>query len=122
MTAEEPILTSKNHSVKYLAAYLLLTKAGKETPSKDDVTKVLEAAGAEIDEAKIDSLIESLKDKKVEDVIAQGQEKLSTVSIAAPAASADGKSSDDAADEEKEDAEEEEEEDDDMDMGMDLFG
>lgn len=121
-TTEELVLTSHSPTVKYLAAYLLLTKAGKEAPSKEDVTKVLEAAGAEVDEAKVDSLIESLKGKKVEDVIAEGKEKLSSVAVAAPAASSDDKSGDDAADGDKEEEEEEEDEDDDIEGGMDLFG
>lgn len=107
--------------MKYLAAYLLLVKAGNATPSKDDVAKVVKAAGAEADDAQLDALLAAVKDKTAEDLIAEGNTKISSVASAAPAAASGDKeeSKDEDGDD---DDEEEEDDDDDMDVGMDLFG
>ncbi|QPG75016.1 hypothetical protein FOA43_002356 [Brettanomyces nanus] len=107
--------------VKYLAAYLLLTKAGNASPSKDNISKVLEAAGIEVESDKLDKLFSEVEGKTAEELIAAGNEKLSSVAASAPAAgSASGSASaaeGDAA-EEKEESEEEEESDGDMGMGL----
>lgn len=106
--------------MKYIAAYLLLTKAGNESPSKADLTKVLEAAGSEIDDEKLDKFVAEIDGKTSTELLEQGQEKLASVpaGAAAPAAGEAAAESGAAAEEE---AEEEEEEESDDDMGMGLF-
>lgn len=107
--------------MKYLAAYLLLVNAGNTTPSAADVKAVLESVDIEVEEDKISKLLEEVEGKNAEELIAEGNEKLSSVPTggAAPAA---GAASGAAATEEaaEEEAEEEKEESDD-DMGFGLF-
>lgn len=109
--------------MKYLAAYLLIQKGGRANPSARDITHLLESVGSEVDPKSIEALLAAVKDKNVEDLIAEGAKKLSAVPVAgaAPAAAAEGDAAEDG---DKDDEEEEEEEDDDLDMdgGMDLFG
>lgn len=42
--------------MRYLAAYLLATLGGKTNPSKNDVTKILESVGLEIEEDRLDKV------------------------------------------------------------------
>ncbi|XBW35010.1 hypothetical protein QEN19_000575 [Hanseniaspora menglaensis] len=103
--------------MKYLAAYLLLTAAGK-TPSVESITQVVAASGAEVDASQIEALLAKLDGKSVEELIAAGNEKLSSVPVgAAPAAGAAASGSASVAAEEAP-VEEEEESDDDMGFGL----
>jgi large subunit ribosomal protein LP2 len=54
--------------MKHLAAYLLLTLGGNESPSAADVKSVLESVGIEADSDRLDTLISELKGKNVNDV------------------------------------------------------
>tara|TARA_Y100000034_G_scaffold2819_1_gene3446 strand:- start:1521 stop:1817 length:297 start_codon:yes stop_codon:yes gene_type:complete len=67
--------------MEYVYAALLLHKAGKPVEA-DSITKTMQAAGAEVDESKVKSLVASLKgvdiDKELESAV---------VASAAPAAS-----------------------------------
>lgn len=107
--------------MKYLAAYLLLVNAGNATPSASDIKTVLESVSIEVEEEKITQLLAEVEGKNAEELIAEGNEKLSSVptgGAAAGGASAAAGSSDAPAEEEK--AEEAAEESDD-DMGFGLF-
>merc|ERR1712071_654050 len=75
--------------MKYVAAYLLAAQSGA-APSKDQVTKILEAVGAEIESAKLDKVFSELDGKSVDAVIAEGMSLLASVPSggAAPAAGA----------------------------------
>lgn len=104
---------------KYLAAYLLLNAAGS-TPSADGVKSVLESVGIEVEEERISQLFEAVEGKSVEELIAEGNEKISAApggSAGAAPAGAEAAASTEAAEEEA--AEEEEESD--ADMGFGLF-
>ncbi|CCF57775.1 hypothetical protein KAFR_0D01290 [Kazachstania africana CBS 2517] len=104
--------------MKYLAAYLLLNAAGS-APNAENVKAVLSSVGIEIEDDKVSSLLSALEGKSVEELVAEGNEKLSAVPAAAPASGASGAAaSSEAAAEEKE---EEEEEESDADMGFGLF-
>ncbi|PKY02842.1 ribosomal protein 60S [Aspergillus campestris IBT 28561] len=106
--------------MKHLAAYLLLGLAGNESPSAADIKGVLSAVGIDADEDRLSKLISELEGKDINELIAQGSEKLASVpsggaaggAAAAPAAAAGG----DAPAQEKE--EEKEESDDDMGFGL----
>ncbi|QPG75225.1 hypothetical protein FOA43_002575 [Brettanomyces nanus] len=109
--------------MKYLAAYLLLQKAGKENPTAEEITSLLESVGADVEQDKITLLLSSIKGKAVDELIAQGAQKLSALpaggaATTGGAASKEGSAA--AGDEDKEDESAEEEESDD-DMGMGLF-
>jgi large subunit ribosomal protein LP2 len=106
--------------MKYIAAYLLLVQAGKSSPSAADITKVIKAAGFDADGDRIKSLLSSVEGKSVEELLAEGQKKMSGGfggGAAAPAAAAGGAAP--AAKKEEKVVEEEEEE---GDMGFGLFG
>lgn len=104
--------------MKYLAAYLLLNAAGAE-PSAEKVKEVLSSVGIDAEEEKVSALFSSLEGKNVDELIAEGNEKLSSVPAAGPApaggAAAGGEEG------KKEEAEEEAAEESDGDMGFGLF-
>lgn len=108
--------------MRYIAAYLLLKIAGKESPTAADVTKVIQSVGIEVDEARLDSLISELDGKDVNALIAEGTSKLASVpSGGAAVAAAPAAGGAPAAAEAKEEKKEEEKEESDEDMGFGLF-
>ena len=58
--------------MRYLAAYLLLKLGGKEAPAEDDIKKVLGSVGVDTDSDKAKKVIDELKGKNVEELIAEG--------------------------------------------------
>ncbi|CAN3373617.1 hypothetical protein DIURU_000579 [Diutina rugosa] len=106
--------------MKYLAAYLLLVNAGNTAPTVADVTKVLESIGAEVEEDKVNKVVEELNGKDIKELIAEGTEKLSSVPTggAAPAAGGAAAAGGDAAAAEEKEEEAAEESDDDMGFGL----
>ncbi|CDS07277.1 hypothetical protein LRAMOSA01226 [Lichtheimia ramosa] len=106
--------------MKYLAAYLLLTAGGKANPAAEDIKSLLSSVGVEAEDERISALIAALKDKDVNEVLAEGKEKLASVPTGG-AAAAGGAAAGGAAEEAKEEAKEEEKEESDEDMGFGLF-
>jgi len=112
--------------MRYLAAYLLLVIAGVASPDAAGIRKVLDAAGIEVDDERLEKLLGELKGKDINQLIAEGNSKLASVPSggavggggAAPAAGGGGAAP--AAEEKKEEKAEEKEESDD-DMGFGLF-
>ncbi|KAL5597812.1 hypothetical protein FOBRF1_011605 [Fusarium oxysporum] len=109
--------------MKHLAAYLLLGLGGNTSPSAADVKAVLESVGIEADDERLNTLISELEGKDIQELIAEGSEKLASVpsggaggAAASGAAAAGG-----AAEEAKEEEKEEEKEESDEDMGFGLF-
>lgn len=76
--------------MRYVAAYLLAVLGGNASPSNADLTKILSSVGIEVDAARVTKIIADLKGKSIEELIAQGKEKLSSMPVggaaAAPAA------------------------------------
>jgi large subunit ribosomal protein LP2 len=54
--------------MKHLAAYLLLTLAGNETPSADDVKGVLSSVGIDADDERLGKLMTELEGKNIQEV------------------------------------------------------
>lgn len=54
--------------MKHLAAYLLLTLGGNTSPSAKDITSVLESVGIEADNDRLESLLNELKGKDINEV------------------------------------------------------
>ena len=54
--------------MRHLAAYLLLTLGGNESPSASDVKKVLDSVGIDADDDRLDKLINELKGKDLNEV------------------------------------------------------
>ncbi|CAL1529903.1 unnamed protein product [Lymnaea stagnalis] len=118
--------------MRYVAAYLLANLGGKASPSVADIEKILSSVGIEVEAEKINKIINELKGKNIEELIAAGAKKLASVPSggavaaaavsaapakggAAPAAAAP------AAAEKKEEKKKEESESEDDDMGFGLF-
>ncbi|KAF2675146.1 ribosomal protein 60S [Microthyrium microscopicum] len=111
--------------MKHLAAYLLLGLAGNSSPSAKDIKGLLDSVGIEADDDRLKTLLDELKDKDINELIAAGTEKLASVPSggaggAAPAGGA-GAAGGAAAEETKEEEKEEEKEESDDDMGFGLF-
>ncbi|PKI83924.1 60s acidic ribosomal protein P2 [Malassezia vespertilionis] len=107
--------------MKLIAAYLLLSLA-KENPSAEDIRSLLSSVGIEADNERLDKLVSELEGKDINEIIAEGSQKLASVPTggAAPAAAAAGAAvaGNDAAPAAEEKAEEKEESDDDMGFGL----
>jgi large subunit ribosomal protein LP2 len=93
-----------------------------------DIEKILSSVGIELDDEskeRAQSLITELDGKDLEQVIREGEAKLSSAPVAfssGPAAAAPAAASAPAAAAKKEEPEEEKKEESDQDMGMGLFG
>jgi len=73
------------------AAYVLATIAGNANPDVATIAKILGSVGVESDNAKAQKVVDALKGKNLEQVIAEGTKKLSSLPVggaAAPAAAA----------------------------------
>ena len=51
--------------MKHLAAYILLVLGGNQSPSAEDVKKLLKEIGSEADNAELEIMINSLKGKQL---------------------------------------------------------
>ena len=111
--------------MKHLAAYLLLGLGGNTSPSAADIKGVLESVGIEADDERLESLLSELDGKDINELIAQGTEKLASVPSGgaggAPAAGGAAAGGAAAAEETKAEEKEEEKEESDEDMGFGLF-
>ena len=110
--------------MKYVAAYLLANLGGNAQPSAKDIENILGAGGLDVDMENVNTLVNALKGKSMEEVIAAGSKKLASVPSGAPAAAAapSAAAAAPAAEEKKEPKKEEKkEESEDEDMGFGLF-
>ncbi|XP_059287586.1 large ribosomal subunit protein P2B-like [Lycium ferocissimum] len=67
--------------MKVIAAYLLAKLGGNNDPSSDDLKKILNSVGAEIDEVKIELLLSQVKGKDITELIAAGKQRLASTSM-----------------------------------------
>uniref|UniRef100_A0A182JIT4 Large ribosomal subunit protein P2 n=1 Tax=Anopheles atroparvus TaxID=41427 RepID=A0A182JIT4_ANOAO len=111
--------------MRYVAAYLLAVLGGNAAPSNADIEKILSSVGIEADGTRVSKVVNELKGKSIEELIASGREKLSSMpagggAAAAPAAAgaAAGAAAAPAAEKKEEKKEESESEDDDMGFGL----
>lgn len=76
--------------MRYAAAYVLATLAGNTNPDVATISKILGSVGIDCDKTKAQKVIDAVKGKNIEDIIAEGTKKLSSLpaASAAPAASA----------------------------------
>ena len=111
--------------MRYVAAYLLAVLGGNENPSAADIEKILGSVGIDVDQEKLSKVISELKGKNINEVIAEGQAKLSSVpsggAVVAAASAGGGGETKEEVKEEKEEKKEESEEESDDDMGFGLF-
>lgn len=58
--------------MRYVAAYLLAALGGNNSPSSDDIKKILGSVGIEAEDDKLNKVISELKGKNLEELIAEG--------------------------------------------------
>ena len=114
------------NKMRYVAAYLLAVLGGNENPGAADIKKILASVGIDADEEKLTKVISELKGKNINEVIAEGQSKLSAVpcgggSVVTGETARGGDSKEEPKEEKKEEKKEESEEESDDDMGFGLF-
>ncbi|KAL3856705.1 hypothetical protein ACJMK2_011428 [Sinanodonta woodiana] len=116
--------------MRYVAAYLLATLGGNNSPSQKDLEKILSSVGIECESDKVNKIISELKGKNIEELIAEGSRKLASVpsggAVAVSAAAGGGgaapaATSAPAKEEKKEEKKKEESDQSDEDMGFGLF-
>ena len=92
--------------MEYVYAALMLHKLKKEI-TEENVTSIVKASGAELNEAKVKSLVASLADVDIEEAIKAAPIAAAAPAAAAPAEGGEGKKAekkDEAADGKKEEA------------------
>jgi len=73
--------------MRIIAAYLLAVLGGNENPDSSTIKRILDSVQIPYDEKRVEQLCEELKGKRIDEVIAEGKNKLASVgSVAAPAA------------------------------------
>eukprot|EP00999_Lentomonas_sp_LEN2_P001688 NODE_2775_length_506_cov_23.437995_g2725_i0.p1 GENE.NODE_2775_length_506_cov_23.437995_g2725_i0~~NODE_2775_length_506_cov_23.437995_g2725_i0.p1 ORF type:complete len:111 (-),score=40.40 NODE_2775_length_506_cov_23.437995_g2725_i0:108-440(-) len=109
--------------MKYVAAYLLCNLAGK-SGNKNEISKILEAAGTEVDDAKLTAFLKCVEGKSAAELIAMGQDKLASVpsggGVVVSSGGGDDKKSEKKT-EKKEEVQEEVQEEEEEDVDFDLF-
>ena len=111
-----------------MAAYLLANLGGNDSPSANDIKKILESVGVNVDDEKLNKVVSELNGKDVNEVIAAGKEKLAGIPTGGVVsggggggAAAAGGGEEAAKEEEKKEEKKEESEESDDDMGFGLF-
>lgn len=59
--------------MRYVAAYLLTVLGGNDKPSEADLKKILSSVGIDADDKCLKKVIDELKGKNLEEVIAAGK-------------------------------------------------
>merc|ERR1711963_293946 len=107
-------------NMRYVAAALLVALGGNDV-SEANIKKLLDVVGTEADSEKMAMVVKELKGKSLEELIAEGQEKLASVPSGGAGGAAAPAAAGGAAEEKKEEKKEEPEEESDDDMGFGLF-
>ena len=92
--------------MEYIYAAMILHTTDKEI-NEENVSKILEAAGVDVDEARVKALIAALEDVDIEEAIETSA--IAAAPAAAPAAAAPAAEEEEEEEEEEEDEEEQEE-------------
>lgn len=95
--------------MEYIYAALLLHNAGKDI-TEDTVKNVLDAAGIEVDDARVKALVAALEDVDIEEAMSQAAFAAPAAGGAAPSGESGGATEESAAEEKEEEEEEESEE------------
>merc|ERR1712072_1435571 len=69
------------NNMKVISAYMLAVVGGNASPSADDVKKILNSVGVELsgdESGALDSLISSLSERSLDDVLAEGNALIAT--------------------------------------------
>ncbi|RYY73917.1 50S ribosomal protein P1 [archaeon] len=74
--------------MKAIAAYALLLLGGNASPSAEDVTALITAAGGEADAENVATLLGDLEGKDIHELLAKGEKDLKSCVAAGPATGA----------------------------------
>eukprot|EP00919_Chromeraceae_sp_WS-2016_P044713 GHVR01106713.1.p1 GENE.GHVR01106713.1~~GHVR01106713.1.p1 ORF type:complete len:115 (+),score=39.31 GHVR01106713.1:354-698(+) len=66
--------------MKYMAAYMMLSLNGSEKPSTKDIENLLKTVGIDSQKDELQLVVDSLKNKKLSELIAEGLPQLSSYS------------------------------------------
>ena len=108
--------------MQFIAAYMLATIGGNQSPSVEDVVAILKSVSGSVDAAEAEKIVAELSGKSIDSLIAQGSQKLASMpsgGAAAPAAAASSSAAPAAA--AKQESKPKEEEEEAADMGFGLF-
>jgi large subunit ribosomal protein L12 len=94
------------NEMQYIYSAMVLYSAGKEI-TEDAITAILNAAGAEVDAAKVKALVASLEGVDIKEAIANASFAAPAAAAAAPAAAADAPAAAPAEEEEEKVSEDE---------------
>merc|ERR1712147_506842 len=126
-TLRTQTLLSKTNKMRYVAAYLLSSLGGNESPTTNDIKTILESVGVGYDEERAQIVVNQCKGKSIAELIAAGSEKMASMPAGGGGGGGGGASeaagSGAAADveEKKEEKKESSDEGSDDDMGFGLF-
>uniref|UniRef100_A0A6U4JFP4 60S acidic ribosomal protein P2 n=2 Tax=Hemiselmis andersenii TaxID=464988 RepID=A0A6U4JFP4_HEMAN len=73
-----------------LAAYVLLRMGGKQSPTTEDVTKVLESVGAKVETELIEKVVTEMDGKDINELIEKGKEQVAEIDMLAAGGAAVG--------------------------------
>jgi len=76
--------------MRYAAAYVLATLAGNSNPDVSTLSKILGSVGIDCDKTKAQKVIDACKGKDIEQIIAEGTKKLSSLPTGGGAVAASG--------------------------------
>merc|ERR1712058_12756 len=107
--------------MRYVAAYMLAALGGNDAPSVDDIKTILESVGVGFDATSAKLVVQKLKGKDINELIAAGAMKMSSMpaggAAAAGGSSGGGGGAAEAEAEKEEEKKESSEEESDDDMG-----
>ncbi|XP_065359976.1 large ribosomal subunit protein P2-like [Calliphora vicina] len=72
--------------MRYVAAYMLAVLGGLEKPKNADIEKILSSVGIEADSERLTKVVSELTGKSIEELIASGRDKLSSMPVGGAAA------------------------------------
>merc|ERR1712150_303123 len=112
--------------MRYVAAYLLAVLGGNSSPTVSDIKEILESSGIGFDQERATTVCEKFAGKDINELIAEGAAKMSSMPSGAASASnaggaasgGDAAAAEETKEEEKKKDESEDESDDDMGFGL----
>ncbi|EGT58650.1 hypothetical protein CAEBREN_18564 [Caenorhabditis brenneri] len=102
--------------MRYISAYLLSAIGGNASPQAEDVKKIIQSIGADVDEEKVNAVVSAMQGKTLSEVITEGKSKLAAVPSGEAAPTSKAQPPADSKPAKKE--EQKEESDDDMGFGL----
>lgn len=65
--------------MRYIAAYVLAVMGGNDAPSKENISEIISSVGVDVDEIQLQIVMDNLKGKDPEELIAKSEISLKSV-------------------------------------------